>query len=1647
MEIRARISLEVSKLVANAKVAGDAFKAIANSSKISTDKIDGYIEKNLQNRLNAIEKIKVAEQRALQFSDASQARAAKKKSGSTELQFGVVGPQQTGRQYEFKSAMDFQSKITQAERTATAKRVAIANNAAKQKSDAERKRYNEWLKLNTRQTVQAKALAKQQSFQVKVDFFANDEDFNRRLAATRYALYDIGRRAIGFGVAVGAGMGLAVKAAIDFESAFTSVERTAQVDLGSPYTHAAKEAQNLKDALLDISTSIPVAFGEVTEIATLGAQLGIATEDLDDFTKTVAEFSAITGISVDKAALSFGRLSELLNIEPAEFDNLSSAIVYAGINAVATDAEVLKMSESIAAASTQAGLAAADTLGFATALASLKVRPEEARGVITRLFREFDLIVAESGSRLDDFAKVLGKTSEETAGIWKTDPSQFVQSFLKGAEASGALNETMTALGITNSRELNVITRLANNMDVLERAIADTNEQYLLGTFSSDAYAKVSDDLASKIIVLQNSIQALGADFGDLVSDQLKDVVDLLTSFTNGIAESPKFIKVIIGLLTALTAGLSIFIGLLTLGTAGLLALKLAFQNLQGGTANANISLSTFRALVVSMIPNAAGATTILGAMSQSFRAVGTGATGAGIAVRGFGTVMSVAFGPIGIAVGLLGAIGLSLVGMASEAEKAKTAMFDAAGGIDAVLDAASKDAGSSDVFREIQLGVTGLTEAEQKSLKTQKDSLVAREDSKAELVEQSAALKTTIDNLRDYKGAVDDATDAVDENTIAIGGNVAALVLDALGNYDGEGKNFWVKLTELSPDVESTLTELGFNAAEMVAAGLEEGGESAEDYAQRFETAIRLVAEATKNIKPESLENYRTLLADLGFEMTTEQLLAMNAGLDVSGARVSQLVGFLSDGGAATDNFTDSAVKAAVAAEKQGSAAKDLGEFTEDATGETLDLNDALRTTIGLLTASEISENKVSNALNVFAESAKETSGELDGMGNSAKLNLSNFASFMDAATEASIAAGEGTAGAVNRIVGGLNSLDAAGINTSDAYKLVQTTIINSMRGIAGADSQLKTSLAKAPNLAGMKMLVEAFYLAQVAAKGWSKTLRIEYAEAMAFFNQTGPAVEFKPINTAVKKTMTALEKLQEQISNVFKVKNIYADLYESLNKLAGSLTDNGKVFSIYSEAGRSNIAALQDTIDMFAKKSGGNVDKFANDLASLRAALVQAGAPVSALKMIDDTVKKIGVTGKSSAHDVNQFAKALASTGESVRKLYAVKSAMDAITSGLRQAFSAIFSQADALDAVTLGWLDMSEAADAARESITNAGYDIRDARLEIEKLDAEINGLAADKGKLQYQLSIALKYGDTLRANELRAEIAQLDADVAAKEASISDANGSIAESTRQIADANGVLGSNPTVRQQIERNEALRDMALRYGDVAASLIAAAEPGDDLNGIIEDQVTAFYNSAVQMGYSKTEAKTMADTLRDELIYQMNQIPEDITTDITAETSVATSAVSKFVDFANARLAQIKDKTVTVKTVYTSSGSASYNFKGTPVGFSNGGLVSGTGTGTSDSIPARLSSGEFVVRAAAVGKYGVDFFNSLNQMQSAPTPSFGSISQQSSGGGVVYLSTEDRQLLRAAIDRPITLYTDNATIAKSANDGNSILAQRGIR
>lgn len=88
-------------------------------------------------------------------------------------------------------------------------------------------------------------------------------------------------------------------------------------------------------------------------------------------------------------------------------------------------------------------------------------------------------------------------------------------------------------------------------------------------------------------------------------------------------------------------------------------------------------------------------------------------------------------------------------------------------------------------------------------------------------------------------------------------------------------------------------------------------------------------------------------------------------------------------------------------------------------------------------------------------------------------------------------------------------------------------------------------------------------------------------------------------------------------------------------------------------------------------------------------------------------------------------------------------------------------------------------------------------------------------------------------------------------------------------------------------------------------------------------------------------------------------------------ARTQIATAAA----DFARSLVIPLTIATQGVASIDSSNSS-------TP-GFARGDMVRGPGTGTSDSILARLSNGEFVMRADAVRHYGPDLLRQINARQ----------------------------------------------------------------
>jgi hypothetical protein len=545
--------------------------------------------------------------------------------------------------------------------------------------------------------------------------------------------------------------------------------------------------------------------------------------------------------------------------------------------------------------------------------------------------------------------------------------------------------------------------------------------------------------------------------------------------------------------------------------------------------------------------------------------------------------------------------------------------------------------------------------------------------------------------------------------------------------------------------------------------------------------------------------------------------------------------------------------------------------------------------------------------------------------------------------------------------------------------------------------------------------------FMAALKASGYGTAAAYEFLEGVLSdiagrFNGPfipGAATDFTSFFEGIKfgagTAKSALDKLMEAIDKAFRKLDMRVALNDSLASLKQSLLDNGNSFSAFSESGRENIGALRDTIDSLAEASNGNRKKFSSDLNALKIAMQDAGFKGSrSIGIINKALKASGVNAKASSSRIKEFAAAINMLD--AQRVVGVASAIERLSSSVMDYLNARWMLGNVQLEIAAGW-----------EEIANS---TADAREEVEDISDEIAGFAADRGILEYQLGIAIKYGDTLRANELRAQIAELNQ----REQELIDQTNEAAAQAQQQATPQADL---------LAQQQALQNMVQYYVQMGAAEVISAKNKKEAKSAIKETVTAFEEQARAAGVSEDNIKKYAKELREglKLARELNKPAEY---KINARTQAALTQIRQFRDSANAAINAIRTNlNFTASTPFSSGG---------VVNAATGGAIRGPGTGTSDSIPAMLSNGEYVVRASAVKSYGVDFMNSLNNMTLKP----GSMPNVSAGAAqssdVVYLSPEDRALLRAAVDRPINLYSDSTKIAQSANQGNVLLAQRGL-
>jgi TP901 family phage tail tape measure protein len=495
-------------------------------------------------------------------------------------------------------------------------------------------------------------------------------------------------------------------------------------------------------------------------------------------------------------------------------------------------------------------------------------------------------------------------------------------------------------------------------------------------------------------------------------------------------------------------------------------------------------------------------------------------------------------------------------------------------------------------------------------------------------------------------------------------------------------------------------------------------------------------------------------------------------------------------------------------------------------------------------------------------------------------------------------------------------------------------------------------------------------------------------------------------------------------------------------------------------------DVATVDET---FAKMvAAGHIDTVREQMDTLRSRFKDAGIDTSAFNiMFTDTIAAMKEASTLEGSDpfggMGDGLGEMAGEAEAaIAALEELRAVIDGYNNSQISAESAAIAQAQALN-------DMATAAEDAAASLTGtdeASLALRSAMVEVDRTSREAAAAILENGGSVERATEAYNAG---RSAIIAMGIARgMDASAAAAWAD--EVLGSAATAQQAIADYAAELAAVPPEKDTAVTNnapaagESLRAYIERVegipGDKNTNLInnapVAAEHVGQYNGLLGEvppsRDTSLNNNAPSstgliQGYIDTINNTppsretslnnnapSSQGLIQGYINTINNTPPSRDTSLNNNASGASGAVNGYIGRLNSIPRSI---TTVITTQYVTAGAVPGSMPQQTRAY--GGPIYGPGTKTSDSVPILASRGEYMIRAAAVDKYGIGFMNALNAGKIQKFASGGPVSSPTASpamGGVVELGP--KSLAAVARQVAVNVMLDEESISRAAQRGD---------
>lgn len=1459
---------------------------------------------------------------------------------------------------------------------------------------------------------------------------------NDSLSNSRYLLYDVGQTYTVLALALQAIPLATAAVAIAYERDFAQVIRTNDTLQES----TGKVFAALRDDLKALATEIPLSFSEFANIATIGGQLGIQGGNIEAFTETVARFGAASNVSLDQASTAFGRLQnsyDPLRKDGDFFNKIGSAIAYVGVKSAATETEIIAVNNQISAAGAQFGFAADEIVGLSGALASVRIRPELARGAFQRIMLGLSRSADEGAESFDKFGKYTGLAAEESVRLFKSNPSEFFYKYVGGIKAAiketGSVSSVLDDIGAKNVFDKQFILGLSQGYEVFGQALNNSSKAFEEGSFLKESTQGVFETMDAKLKRIANSFKnisdsiAKGSVGGGLstIADTVLGVAnaaDRLLQAAPGIAI---FINVLLGLGSAVgillafkaaqaftLAGLVGFQQVLGKGTlaAGLTAKGILQQVavtmlMAKGVSQAHaqalvvqagafrtmgMSASTAAAQVAAANATAgAGVTRSLGAPIAAMTRFGGAITGAGRAALGL------VGGPIGALLIGLGAIAIGFVQAEEKANAAgdsiARAMSNGArAGKQAIADALTDRTVDSWIT---DVGSGGFGNHGKNARKIAEDVGIAFEDIVNSISKGEDATKdftSVLDGVAAKKGFKDFA-DLQAKSFTNLDNNKGELqfllrIVEELGAKSAESKED-IDAVKSAVDGTGEASASATPDVEGLADGLEGAGDSADTAAQKLDKFLGAVFGIV-----DAAGGTQAALQNLGEGLAS----STNFGPGTEGGREN------------VNNFRE-ALKAA--ATEQQVLIDTTNKSTQQAAADYIAFVEGL--------VSEMASRGVDPAkVAALADQAKTYFGNALVAGPQPVVEVG-------VKPESAQAAALET---VNLVQNWFNSnplpalsVDADGTNAVGKVKALHSAIAE----ITGLPYEVVVDALTDPAHENAREVEDL--LIAITTGTYVAPVDVDVSNAVA------------NIQSFVAFARTELAKVQTAANGGVG----YGDGDGSMSpeqKAQYGAINAPRTYARTSTPSRVRVPQVK-----LSPSGGQDFNSLANGYDKVASEASKAG----------DAGKKAGEDMADGISDATRAANDYANR----------------LKTGLQSAFDMQYGVQKATD-------DYHTALNSINKKREDELKSIEDLITAQKELNDARNTELINARKAGNEKNISLKYGEGDRAADYAAQEQEALNSAAAKQKEIE------ANKKQSAAISEGIGKLDGFSQAAIDNRTALRDLEAKTIDMVVAYANTGASVDQVRAYAAQLNSQFKLDVTQMGYNQSAVGLLQGSL-ERYIGVVNSVPLVKPTSVEADTAAATGAFNALDSLADAATeprkmtvvldtseasrqlrsieAQIKGSGTGDDPTMTAFRPGTFkpvlNAGGIVPGFARGGHIGGTPPSNKkvDNLRANVQgggqigvrSGEFITQEPAVKFWGLDFMNAINNMKMPMFNGGGSIGGGAGGGGngsmVVALDADTLAFL-ASLQQDIKLYADSKELASAVNRGNRQLVAEGM-